>query len=330
MVDFEEIPNDSDAPVDSSPERAIMVVPCGDPNVRKTIYLGVNRFLYAHEQPSCIIPVYRMTTIVTGSFVGGFNRGLLDDDNRVKFELRNLAGLHFMTGTFRVSFYIWSEILLDGRRIARLGWPHQLLSEVLLESICLFKNRCIAETELENWYQDDNRVVRDTIRFYDGGIQVRDDHFNFLGWIFNQSCTNYDELSAQISFCARRGGLEEPYTTRFEWTKPGDCAPKQDITQFFAELKMIVLYQIRDGDGNDDDVVHAVQGDNDVQADDENNAMKMKRKKMRMKWKKMRVHWKKLRVLNWKKVKMVQWVKAKMNRWKRRQMKKWNKMLSSM
>ncbi|CAL8165823.1 unnamed protein product [Prunus armeniaca] len=58
------------------------------------------------------------------------------------------------------------------------------------------------------------------------------------------------------------GGLEEPYTTRFEGTEPSDCVPTQEITQFFAKLKWIELYAIRDGDGNEDDVV---QGDDDVQ-----------------------------------------------------------------
>lgn len=101
----------------------------------KHLYFVINyfRFLSADEQLSCYIPVYRMT-IVAGSFIGSFQRGLLEDDNRVKFELRNLAALNFMTGTFAVMFYIWSETLLDGRRIARL-------SEVLLESICLFNRR---------------------------------------------------------------------------------------------------------------------------------------------------------------------------------------------
>ncbi|CAB4284891.1 unnamed protein product [Prunus armeniaca] len=66
------------------------------------------------------------------------------------------------------------------------------------------------------------------------------------------------------------GGLEEPYTTRFEGTEPSDCVPTQEITQFFAKLKWIELYAIRDGDGNEDDVV---QGDDDVQVDDENNAI---------------------------------------------------------
>ncbi|CAB4315312.1 unnamed protein product [Prunus armeniaca] len=145
---------------DSSPERAIIVAPCGGPNVRKTIFIGFNRwtsetsyfdsvinylrFLSADKQPSLIILVYRMT-IVKGSFIKSFDRGLLEDHNRVKFELRNLARFHS-----------------------------------------------------------------------DGGIQVRDDHFNL-----------------------------------------------KNLTQQ-------ELYPIRDGDGNEDDVV---QGDDDVQVDDENNAI---------------------------------------------------------